>query len=193
MKKYFFLLLMLTAMFAGTNAQSLNAVAGLLFKNIKTKLTVAEKNQIASSLGFVLSDDKDLPFAQDANSKEYPFSAFVYPTDMNKDGKEEIFISFGNTYTSGQDGQNISLFIKNSAGRYQEQLGFPGTVPDMLSTGFAGYPDLLIGGAGFEYPVLRWNGKTYANYRTVKDADYGKLKMTNTAEVSKKYQAGLPN
>jgi hypothetical protein len=28
-----------------------------------------------------------------------------------------------------------------------------------------GYPDLMIGGPGFEHPVWRWNGKEYNVYK----------------------------
>jgi len=169
----------------------LSEVATVLFKNVKTKLTIAEQNQIATKLGFILSADKDQPFAADKDSKDYPFAALVMPTDMNKDGKEEIFISFGNSYTSGNAESSVSLFIKNAAGIYTLNLGFPGTTPDALATANQGYLDLLIGGPGMEYPVYRWNGKEYAYLRDVKDADYGKLKSTNVAELSKAYQATL--
>jgi hypothetical protein len=164
-------------------------VATVLFKNVKTKLTIAEQNEIAKKLGFILSADKDQPFASDKDSKDYPFAALVMPTDINKDGKEEIFISFGNSYTSGNAESSVSLFIKNAAGIYTLNLGFPGTTPDALATSNQGYLDLLIGGPGMEYPVYRWNGKEYAYLRDVKDADYGKLKSTNVAELSKAYQA----
>ena len=164
-------------------------VATVLFKNVKTKLTIAEQNEIAKKLGFILSADKDQPFAADKDSKDYPFGALVMPTDMNKDGKEEIFISFGNSYTSGNAESSVSLFIKNAAGIYTLNLGFPGLTPDALATSNQGYLDLLIGGPGMEYPVYRWNGKEYAYLRDVKDADYAKLKSTNVAELSKAYQA----
>jgi hypothetical protein len=172
----------------GSFTQTLNKVADLLFKNVKTKLTVAEKNQVATALGFVLSNDKVQPFAQDADSKDYPFTAIVFPTDMNKDGKEEIFVQFGNSYTSGNTETSISLFIKNTSGVYKNHLGFPGMLPDALSTVSQGYPDLLIGGPGFEFPVLRWNGKTYANHHMVKDDAYGKLKKKGIDVLSKEYQ-----
>jgi len=162
-----------------------NAVASLLFKDIKTTLTPADKNQIATKLGFVLSGDKDQPFAMDKDSKEYPFMATVYATDLNKDGKDEIFIVFGNSYTSGAAGSSVSLFIKNAAGGYTDNLGFPGVAPDILSTANLGYPDLLIGGPGFEYPVWRWNGKAYAFYKKVSDSAYGKLKKMSLEEARK--------
>ncbi|CAN5218818.1 hypothetical protein BH11BAC6_BH11BAC6_00650 [soil metagenome] len=190
MKKPFFLLVIFLSnsllLFAQGN--TLTEVAALLFKNVKTKLTVAEKNHVASKLGFVLSADKDQPFASDKDSKDYPFTAVVLPTDMNKDGKEEIFVSFGNTYTSGNTGSSISLFIKNAAGIYIDALGFPGMIPEALATLNSGYPDLLIGGPGMDFPVLKWNGKTYANYKTVKDKDYSALKKTTIEDVSKTYQ-----
>jgi hypothetical protein len=167
----------------------LTDVASLLFKNVKTKLTIAEQNEIAKKLGFILSANKEQPFASDKDSKDYPFAALVMPTDMNKDGKEEIFISFGNSYTSGNAESSVSLFIKNAAGTYTLNLGFPATTPNALATSNQGYLDLLIGGPGMEYPVYRWNGKEYAYLRDVKDADYGKLKSTNVAELSKAYQA----
>src|SRR5687767_15196146 len=90
--------------------QTLNKAADLLFKNIKTKLTITEKNHLATTLGFVLSNDKVQPFALDADSKDYPFTATVFPVDMNKDGKEEIFVHFGNSFTSGNTGTSIALF-----------------------------------------------------------------------------------
>lgn len=182
-----FLLLYTLLLFAQGSTQ-LKPIAGLLFKNVKTTISVTEKNSIATQLAFVASGNKDLPFALDKDSKEYPFGAFVFPTDMNKDGKEEIFVFYGNGYTSGNTGSSIVVFIKNAAGAYMPHLGFPGTSPDILTTTNLGYPDLLIGGPGFEFPVLRWNGKTYNNHRTVKDKDYEKLKKTSLEDYSKAYQ-----
>jgi hypothetical protein len=118
---------------AQTNT-TLKPVADLLFRNVKTKLTGPEKNSIATQLAFVLSGNKDLPFALDKDSKDYPFAALVMPTDMNKDGKEEIFISFGNGYTSGNAGSSITVYIKNASGVYAPHLGFPGMAPDVLTT-----------------------------------------------------------
>lgn len=165
-------------------SQQVSEVASLLFKNTKTNLTPAEKNHIATKLGFVPSGNKDHPFAQDKESIEYPFNALVYPTDLNKDGKEEIFIHYGNSYTSGHAGSSIALFIKNAAGTYTDNLGFPGMAPDVLATTNKGYPDLLIGGPGFEYPVWRWNGKTYNLLRMVSDKDYEKLKKVNVEALA---------
>lgn len=191
MKQQFLLCLLLLLHVSSPFAQNntvLKPIADVLFKNVKTKLSVVEKNNIATQLAFIPSGNKDLPFALDKDSKDYPFAAFVFPTDMNKDGKEEVFVLFGNGYTSGNTGSSIILYIKNAAGVYAPQLGFPGMAPDVLTTANLGYPDLLVGGPGFEFPVLRWNGKTYNNHRVVKDKDYEKLKKTSLEESSKAYQ-----
>ena len=168
-----------------------DAVAAKLFENIKSTTTVAEKNLVAKKLGFILSGNKDMPFALDKDSKDYPFPAMVMPTDLNNDKNEEIFILYGNSYTSGNTGSSVVLFIKNAAGTYEMNLGFPGTTPDILTTISKGYPDILVGGPGFDFPVFRWNGKTYDNYKTVKDSEYEKIKKTGADMKSKDYQKAL--
>lgn len=182
-------LLQVTVSSQSTN--QLNGVATLLFKNVRSKLTVDEKNKIAAMLGFVLSGNTNEPFAQDKDSKEYPFNASVYTVDLNKDGKEEVFIVFGNSYTSGQTGSSLVLYIKNAAGSFLPHLGFPCISPDVLVTNNLGFPDLLIGGPSFEYPVYRWNGKTYDLFKKIKDAAYSQLKKTTLEDLSKAYQKSI--
>jgi len=182
---------LLLGMVCARQVPKLDGVAAILFKNVQTKLTAADKNAIAAKTGFVLSGNKGLPFASDNDTKEYPFGALVLPTDMNKDGQEEIFISFGNTFTSGMAGSSIALFIRDAKGAYADQLGFPGVVPDALEPIGKGFPDLLIGGPGFEYPVWNWDGQAYVLSRTVKDADYGRLKKKSVERISKAYQLSL--
>jgi len=191
MKRNFMLLILFLSYNLFLSAQTTkkpDPVAAKLFENVKSNTSPDEKNLIAKSLGFILSGNKDLPFAQDKDSKDYPFASTVMPTDMNKDGKEEIFITYGNSYTSGNAESSVILFIKNAAGVYEMNLGFPGVTPDVLTTMNKGYPDLIVGGPGFDFPVLRWNGKTYNNYKSIIDSEYGKMKKTGTDVLSKEYQ-----
>lgn len=184
--------LLLCNMFAlAQSTKTQDGIAARLFENVKSNTSAGERNLIAQKLGFILSGNKDLPFALDKDSKDYPFATMVMPTDLNKDSKEEIFVSYGNSFTSGNTGASIVLFIKNAAGIYEMNLGFPGLTPDILTTSNKSYPDLLIGGPGFDFPVLRWNGKKYDNYKTVKDSEYEKLKKTGADVVSKEYQKTL--
>lgn len=169
---------------------SLTEGAALLFKNTKSALSVIEKNKLFIDTKFRLSKDRKQFVAEEDENKDYPFPAQVFPTDLNKDGKEEVFIVFGNSFTSGNTGSSVYLFIKNAAGKYENQFGFPGVTPDALTTGNKGYPDLVIGGPGMEYPVYRWNGNSYAYFRKISDADYAKAKKTSVEELSRMYGEG---
>lgn len=181
-------MLFVGASFAQTG--SITPGASLLFQNVKTKLTPAEKNHIYKQLGFLLSKDKK-QFIPDAEAADFPFAAFVYPTDLNKDGKEEIFVSFGNSYTSGHTGQSIALFIKDATGKYKMHFGFPGMVPYAMAAAANKYPDLIVGGPGFTFPVYRWNGKAYTLNRNISDQNLTKLKPATIEDVSKAYTATI--
>lgn len=164
--------------------------AGLLFHQVKTKLTAAEKHSIYHQLGFLVSDDGKR-FIADEDAADYPFDAMVYPTDLNGDGQEEIFVVFGNGFTSGATGSTVVLFIKDAKGKYQSNLGFPGVLPEVIGTTPKPFPDLLIGGSGFEFPVWKWQNGEYVFSRSVKEADLKKLKLTPVETLYKKYIAGL--
>jgi hypothetical protein len=185
-------LICITSQFlCGQNSVQLSEGARVLFKDVKTRLSAADKNAIYSKLGFRLSKDKTQFVIE--GGEEYPFGVMVFPTDMNKDSLEEIFISFGNGFTSGNTGSSVSLFIKNDKKTYKDNLGFPGMLPDALTTSNQGYLDILIGGPGFEFPVWRWNGKTYAHHRMVKDKDMSKMKLTSVQDISKSYSSKIKN
>ena len=160
------------------NISELSEGAKLLFRNTKSNLSSTEKNFIYNSLGFKLTKDKKR-FKSDEN-EEYAFEAETIPTDMNKDGNEEIFIAYGNTYTSGNTGSEIVLFVKNKSGTFEKNLGFPGMMPQALLTSNLGYSDLVIGGPGFTFPIWRWNGAKYALSRRISDRD---LRTTKTIDI----------
>ncbi len=162
--------------------------ASVLFGSVKSKLSTAEKNEIYTKSGFVLSGNKDLPFATDEqDGLNYPYNASVYVTDLNEDGKEEVFLVFGNSYTSGMTGSSAILFIKDNTGKFAVNLGFPASLL-VLSTSNLGYPDLLIGGPGFEFPVWRWNGKEYKLFKTIKNEVLEKIATRELPDISNAYQ-----
>ena len=84
--------------------------------------------------------------------------------DLNGDGTPEVRAVFGNTCLSGHAGTNVTLFVE-AEGEYRPQLGFPAASAEPLGTDNLGFPDLLIGGPGFCFPVYRWNGTEYAHLR----------------------------
>lgn len=76
----------------------------------------------------------------------------------------EVFVLGGNTCTSGMDGSTITLWIKDVAGSYVMNLGFPGGGWTVLATSNLGFPDLSVGGAGFCEAVWRWDGTMYQHH-----------------------------
>ncbi len=161
--------------------------ATFLFKDVNCTLNIVEKNTIYAQLGFILAPDGKR-FTMGGDAREHPFEAYVFPADLNKDGIEEIFILYGNSYTSGATGSHIIAFLKTSnAGKYNANLGFPGTLPDVLTTGNQGWPDLVIGGPGSAFPVWRWNGQEYVYFNRIGSAALAQASSENIETISKKH------
>ena len=142
----------------------------LLFAKGTGKLSAGEQREIFTALG--------LKVAPDGKSFEdtvcgQPAGAEIEFRDMNGDGKDEVLVIYGNTCLSGMAGASVVLFIKDAAGKYRSNLGFPGASADPKAEKSKGYPDLLIGGPGFCFPVWRWNGKAFDFYRSEAQAPSG--------------------
>lgn len=144
-------------------AQQVSPGAALLFGADNREISVAEQNLIFESLGLAI-DSTGKGFL----ACERPAGAVATFSDWNGDGNKEVLVVFGNSCTSGMAGSSVVLFIKDSAAAgYSTNLGFPGSSADPQSTGNLGYPDLLIGGPGFCFPLWRWNGREYDFLRNV--------------------------
>jgi hypothetical protein len=134
------------------------AGAALVFANDNGGLSQAEQLAIYQSLGIKL-DSTGKGFLD--TSCDQPAGVVVSFPDLNGDGTKEVLVFFGNSCTSGMTGSSVLLFIKNSAGAYSSNFGFPGASADPQPTSNLGYPDLLIGGPGFCFPIWRWDGTSY--------------------------------
>lgn len=85
--------------------------------------------------------------------------------DLNGDGLPEAVISEGSTFCFGAVGQGYALVSKGSDGTWSLIAEGQG-IPAFLTThGTGNWPDMAVGGPGFCFPVLRWNGSEYAPHR----------------------------
>lgn len=168
------------------SAQSLSPAASLLFKDVKSKLSISEKNYIAKLSNLTLSTDKKSFIIKE--DPETNYSVEVYPLDLNNDGQEEVFIA---QYSSwfGNSGEDFTIYIKNEGGIYQSAISVLGN-PLILESVKGGYPDLVIGGPGFQFPVWQWNGKNYVGTKNISDAELQKLKTKSMEDASKEYTSG---
>lgn len=84
--------------------------------------------------------------------------------DLNGDGRPEAVVSEGSGICYGNTGTHFWLLSKQASGAWK--LIYSETaVPEFLKTkGVGGWPDLLLGGPGFCFPVVRWNGKAYVDH-----------------------------
>ena len=167
---------------AHTAEAGLTEGARLLFAHTTTRLTATQKNLLYKKLGLQLAPDRK-GFRMDG----FAVGAKAYTVDLNKDGAEEVFVLmdgllFGNT------GEGVALFVKNSQQAYEHQVEVAGGIAVILDTPTNGYPDLVIAGPGFEFPLYKWNGKSYTHTRNISDDDLQNANTRTVEEYAKLYQ-----
>ncbi len=83
-------------------------------------------------------------------------------SDLNGDGRPDAVVTDSGTECFGMTGTGFVIVTKEASGAWRMLFGSQG-VPDFQKTrGVGGWPDIVNGGPGFCFPVLRWNGSDYA-------------------------------
>ena len=85
--------------------------------------------------------------------------------DINGDGRPDAVITESSSYCFGADGTGFVVVSKQADGswrRITDQSGVPRFLPRRTAQT---WPDLEVGGPGFCFPILRWNGQAYAANR----------------------------
>ncbi|WP_338242985.1 hypothetical protein [Aurantiacibacter hainanensis] len=81
--------------------------------------------------------------------------------DFNADGLPDAIVTEGGTYCFGMSGLGYTLVSLSADGTWRildDRVG----IPEFLETsGIDGWPDIEVGGPGFCFPVVRWNGSVY--------------------------------
>jgi hypothetical protein len=86
-------------------------------------------------------------------------------TDLNGDGRPEVVITEGSAYCYGNTGYSYSLLSQQADASWKQIDSGTGMLEVLGTKGRDGWPDLSIGGPGFCFPVLRWNGQKYQQQR----------------------------
>lgn len=159
--------------------------ASLLFKDVTSLLTARQKNEIFNQTTFLLTKQGDGFYFE--GGEDFPFLAAVFPVDLNKDGVEEIFILWGNMFTSGNAGNNVSLFIQNKKGKYTDQLGVQGQMPLIVEDPSKSYPDLIIPEPGSSFPLWGWRNDEYVNVAQIAENILANYKTINSVDLSEQY------
>ena len=121
-------------------------------------VTTADKTAALRAAGFTQRGGK-------WTSGEGECEAYVEPEgvrDLNGDGKPEIMVTESGTYCYGNTGQGFYLMTKIPAGGWRTVYQSQG-IPEIQTTkGVGGWADIEVGGPGFCFPIVRYDGKTYA-------------------------------
>ncbi|HNP32628.1 MAG TPA: hypothetical protein PKN96_05000 [Flavobacterium sp.] len=127
---------------------TLTPKAADFFKDIKSKLTNTQKNQVVeiSGIGFLIGKKNMVPSP--------------LPVDLNGDGIEELVIVTKTTFL-GIKSYSYKLFATDASGEMKAAPGDLGSGLKAASATKGHYPDLVTGLPNLEHQVWRWNGVTY--------------------------------
>lgn len=97
----------------------------------------------------------------DPGTATYTPGAIESRSDINGDGRPDAIVTEGGTYCYGNTGTAFWIVSQQSDGRWTLVTRQTGIAEFLKTRGLNGWPDLLVGGPGFCFPVLRWNGSAY--------------------------------
>lgn len=81
--------------------------------------------------------------------------------DLNGDGRPDAVVTEGGSYCYGNTGTAFWLVSQQANGSWKLLYTEIGIAEFLTTKGVGGWPDISIGGPGFCFPVVRWNGTTY--------------------------------
>jgi hypothetical protein len=85
--------------------------------------------------------------------------------DINGDGRPDALVTEGGTFCYGNTGMGFWLLSKQATGTWKLLHSSMGIAEFLPAKGVAGWPDISVGGPGFCFPVLRFNGTAYVRNR----------------------------
>jgi hypothetical protein len=85
--------------------------------------------------------------------------------DLNGDGRPEAVITESGTYCYGHAGTGFVLVTQQADGTWKSMYSATGMATFLATAGKGGWPDIEVGGPGFCFPVVRWDGRAYREHR----------------------------
>ena len=143
--------------YAGDGYVRPNACAPRSADTVTHGVSAADRTAALRAAGFTSRGGK-------WTSGEGECEAYIEPEgvrDLNGDGKPELIITESGTFCYGNTGQGFYLMEKAPTGAWRTVYQSQG-IPEIQATkGVGGWADIEIGGPGFCFPIVRYDGKTY--------------------------------
>ena len=124
-----------------------------------TKLSPTEEAAAFKAAGFTLKGKQWR--SCDDQSSSYTPGAIEEVRDLNGDGRLDALVTEGSTDCYGNTGVGYSLVSQQPNGSWKLMTKGIGMLTFLNTKGVGGWPDIEVGGPGFCFPVLRWNGREY--------------------------------
>lgn len=145
-------------------AQEPEATAGDQSAETSATLTDEDRDAALIAAGFKFEDGA-WRACGDPGTASYVPGQVDSVTDLDGDGRPEAVISEGSTYCFGGTEVGYYLTSRQEDGSWKLIDSGYG-IPIFLEVkGEGGWPDLMVGGPGFCFPVLRWDGAQYVQSR----------------------------
>ena len=125
----------------------------------------AEQAAIFTAAGFKKSRGAWRTECDSPDQGSYTPGAIETYRDLNGDGRPEAVVTEGGSYCYGNTETGFWLLSKQPSGRWAVLYDSQGIAEFLKTRGANNMPDMSVGGPGFCFPVLRWNGKAYVKNR----------------------------
>ena len=130
-----------------------------------SSVPAAEQAAIFTAAGFTRAHGKWHTDCDQPDQGSYEPGAIETYRDLNADGRPEAVVTEGSGFCYGNTGTGFWLLTKQANGQWTKLYDSSGMAEFLAPKGTGNVPDLSVGGPGFCFPVLRWNGKTYVRNR----------------------------
>ena len=132
---------------------------------LATSVPAADEAAIFGTAGFTKRGGKWRTDCDDPSSGSYEPGAIETYRDLNGDGRPEALVTEGGTFCYGNSGTGFLLLSKQANGKWATLYQAQGIAELLKTSGVGKMPDISVGGPGFCFPVVRWNGKAYVQNR----------------------------
>src|SRR3954464_14844649 len=126
---------------------------------LATTAPAAEQAAIFTAAGFSRRGNKWRTGCDQPGPSDYQPGTIETYRDLNGDNRPEAVVTEGGSYCYGNTGTGFWLLSRQTNGRWAKLYDSQGVAEFLKTRGAGNMPDISVGGPGFCFPVVRWNGK----------------------------------